>query len=286
MSHAGDRQRTRFIVRAAHHVTAAALMTACGTQGTTAPTVIGQGNAARLHPLAFTADINTRTRTISITPPTMSVAGGPTLAIDGTDGPALSLLAGDAVRLLVSNYQASAIGAYTPNRIRVSFDVVIANRLPSVGLVTPTWPTPPAAGVILFPIDYTATLAPGAVIGGNGSTLVVEQPRFGAVTPSADFNGTGATGSGSPYNFFNDSDCSAATSNDCFRWKAYDTRIAPLAESSHRTIGFDIDPSVAQFRARMIVAADLSASTEVVGPRVDRRGTASQPANQRIEATP
>lgn len=185
----------------------------------------------------------------------------------------LSLLAGDAIRLLVSNYQASAIGEFTPNRIRVRFDVVIANKLPSVGLVTPTWPTPSAAGVILFSIDHTVTLARGVVIGSDGSTLIIEQPRFGAVTPSADFNGTGAPGSGAPFNFFTNADCSAATSADCFRWKAYDAQIAPLAGSSRRTIGFDIDPSVAQFRARMIVAADLSSASEVVAQRVSGRVT-------------
>jgi hypothetical protein len=88
------------------------------------------------------------------------------------------------------------------------------------------------------------------------------------VSPSTDFDGTGAPGSGAPHNFFNDADCAAATATDCFRWKAFETGIAPGGSSSRRTVGFDIDPSVAQFRVRMIVAADLAPASTPSGARI------------------
>ncbi len=233
--------------------------TACGPDRSTAPALADQGANEQLRALAFTVDVNARKRTISIAPPT-ALAANPSLFQLATDRPNLSLLAGDVVRMLASNVRTSAAGAFAPGRIRVTFDVAIENKLPGIRLVTPTWPVAPASGVILFPIDYVVTLAPGGVSGSGGNSVTVEQPRFGAVTPSTDFDGTGAPGSGAPYNFFTESPCAQTASKDCFRWKAYDPSIAPRSVSSRRTIGFDIDPSVAQFRARMIVAADLAPS--------------------------
>ncbi len=239
---------------------------ACATEkGVTPPSLPGDAPTTQFRPLAFTADVNTSTGKISITAPTAATANAPTLSTGGAESPNLSLLGGEAVRLIPSNYQASAVGAFAPGKIRVTFDVVIENKLPGVKFITPTWPVSPAAGVILFPLDYVVTTTPGGVTGGDGNEVIVEQPRFGAVAPSIDWSGTGAAGSGAPYSFFNDTDCSLATSNDCFRWEAYDLEIQPLTTSSVRTIGFDIDATVGQFRARMIVAADLAAAG-VVAP--------------------
>ena len=240
----------------------------CAADRPTAAVAVEQGTAAQLRPMAFTFEVNARNRTISIAPPVASTADPSAISAAKPAAPNLSLLAGDVVQMLASNVRTSAVGAFTPNRIRVTFDVSIENRLPGIRLVTPTWPVAPATGVILFPIEFVVTLAPGGVSGSGGNTLLVEQPRFGTVTPSADFDGTGTPGSGAPYNFFNDADCSQGTSNDCFRWKAYEPSIAPQSVSAKRTIGFDIDPSVAQFRARMIVAADLAPA-----PVVARVGT-------------
>jgi len=229
-----------------------------------APVLPGDAPQAQFRPLAFTADINTKTGKISITAPTASTnLNGPTLSIGGAESPNLSLLGGDAVRLIPSNYAASAVGAFAPGKIRVTFDVIIENKLPGVRFITPTWPVAPAAGVILFPLDYVVTTTPGGVTGGDGNEVIVEQPRFGVVDPSIDWSGTGAPGSGAPFSFFNDTDCSLATSNDCFRWEAFDAEILPLTTSSVRTIGFDIDATVGQFRTRMIVAADLAAAGAV-----------------------
>ncbi|HYW51972.1 MAG TPA: carboxypeptidase regulatory-like domain-containing protein, partial [Gemmatimonadaceae bacterium] len=249
---------------------------ACASDNSVAaPVVPGEAPAAQFRPLAFTADVNTTTGKISITAPTATTANAPTLSTSGEEAPNLSLLGGEAVRLIPSNYQASAVGAFAPGKIRVTFDVLIENKLPGVRFITPTWPVSPAAGVILFPLDYVVTTTPGGVTGTDGNVVIVEQPRFGAVEPSIDWSGSGAPGSGAPYSFFNDADCSLASSNDCFRWEAFDAEIQPLTTSSVRTIGFDIDATVGQFRARMIVAADLAPAGAVTPGSVS--GVVSSP---------
>lgn len=245
-----------------------ALVGACASERASAPDLIGAPPASPLRALAFTADVNTRTGAITITAPGASTANVPTLSRDGIERPGLSLLGGDAVRLVASNYRSSAVGEFEPNKIRVTFDVAIENKLSGVRMVTPTWPVPSATGVILVPIDNTVTATPGGVTGNDGSTPLIELPRTGTVAPSIDFNGTGAVGSGAPYDFFNDAACAALASSDCFRWEAYDAQIEQFATSSTRTVGYDIDASVGQFLARLIVAADLAPTGQTpVNPR-------------------
>jgi hypothetical protein len=254
----------------------ALLTTACATEkAATAPVVPGNSPVAQFKPLAFTADIDLRTGKVNIAAPTSSTKNGPTLSVGGVESPNLSLLGGEAVRLVPSNYTASAVGAFTPNKIRVTFDVTIENKLPGVKFITPTWPTPPASGVILFPLDYTVTTTPGGVTGGDGNVVIVEQPSYGGVEPSIDWNGTRAAGSGAPFNFFNDAVCTAGPTSDCFRWEAFDLEILPLTGSTKQTVGFDIDASVAQFRTRMIVAADLAAAAAVAPGTIS--GTVTSP---------
>ena len=237
---------------------------ACASEkAISAPTLPGNGPSAQFRPLAFTADVDVRTGKVVIAAPTGATRNGPTLSLDGSETPNLSLLGGEAVRLVPSSYTASAVGAFTPNKIRVTFDVSIENKLPGVKFITPTWPVPPSTGVILFPLDFTVTTTPGGTTGGNENIIEVNQPSYGTIVPSIDWNGTRTAGSGAPYNFFNDADCSAAASNDCFRWEAFDLEILPLTGSTKQTVGFDIDASVAQFRTRMIVAADLAPAAAV-----------------------
>ena len=252
----------RFTRRVATALTAfaAVFSVACAGEKPVAPVLPGNGPVSTFRPLAFVADVNTRTGSIRIAAPAAATANAPTLSIGGIEAPALSLLGGEAVRLIPSNYAASAVGAFEPNKVRVTFDVIVENKLPGISFITPTWPISPAAGVVLFPLDYVVTTTPGGVTGGDGNEVIVEQPSYGGVLPSVDWNGTGAAGSGAPYNFFNDVNCGLATSNDCFRWEAYDATILPLSTSSVRRVGFDIDASVGQFRVRMIAAADLAAA--------------------------
>ncbi len=252
--------------------------TACASEkAVTTPNLPGNAPVSQFKPLAFTADIDLRTGKVVIAAPASGAnKDAPTLSVGGSESPNLSLLGGEAVRLVPSNYTASAVGAFTPNKIRVTFDVSIENKLPGVKFITPTWPVPPASGVILFPLDYTVTTTPGGVTGGDGNVVIVEQPSYGGIEPSIDWNGTRTAGSGAPFNFFNDAVCTAGVSSDCFRWEAFDLEILPLTGSARQTIGFDIDASVAQFRTRMIVAADLAPAAAVAPGTIS--GTVSSPA--------
>ncbi len=272
-------RRRRFTGRAATALAAlVALASAACSDSTTAvqPQLPGNGPVTAFRPLAFTADVNLRNGKVVITAPNASTADAPTLSLGGVEGPALSLLGGEAVRLIPSNFQASAVGAFTPGLVRVTFDVVIENKLPGIRFITPTWPTPPSAGVILFPLEQVVTTTPGGTTGGDGFDVIVELPSYGRVTPSIDWSGTGAAGSGAPFSFFNDADCGLSTSNDCFRWEAYDLEVLPLpATSSVRTIGFDLDPTVGQFRARMVVAADLAPAGTIAPATIS--GTVTSP---------
>jgi hypothetical protein len=327
-------------------------------------------NAPQLRKAAFVADINMRTGKINISEPTGARIDGPSLnVVGGNGGPDLSILAGDAVTMVATNFRASAVGAFVPGKVRVTFDLAVLNKLQGYALVTPTFPASPApdAGAIVFPFETNVTTtAGGASVGGDGTEVLIDLPSYGEVVASSDWNGDGTTGSGSPNNFFNDKNCLPAD-NDCFRWEAFGTGvplpgqtfplpaanitrsgtvatvlttaphglangdlvviagttnavsgtfpyngayqvtvvdathfsygpvspsvstpatgtavtwskatrgIASLATSSTRVVGFDVDPTVGQFRARMIVAADLMAGTPPIG---DLTGSVTSP---------
>jgi hypothetical protein len=220
---------------------------------------------------AFIFYVNTQTHQIAISAPSGMVAPNPQqVAAPGMPGmPNFSLIAGDGITLTASNYFASTVGQFTPGKIRVRFDLSITNKLSSVQLVTPTFPAPPpgVSGVLLFPFATHVTVTSGGVsVGGSGDTVFVELPNTGQVAPSVDWDGN-------PYNFFNDADCS--TGNDCYRYEAYSDPIAAGATTAARTIGFDIDPTVANFSAKIIVAADLQNSGPA--PTGTISGTVSSP---------
>lgn len=274
-----SRRRTRLL--ATTFIAATAITAACadGTKSPAGPNIPGGGPApTALKPLAFIADIDLRSRTVRITAPSSSTVDGVQLGLEGgPNGPNLSLLGGEAVRLIPSNFQASAVGAFIPGKVRVQFDIVIENKLPGINFITPTWPAPPSPGVILVPLEQVVTTTPGGVTGGDGNEVIVELPSYGLVAPSIDWSGTGTAGSGSPFSFFNDSDCGLATSNDCFRWEAYTSPVLSAPSTSEaRNIGFDIDPTVGQFRARMIVAADLAPAAPATPATI--QGSITSPA--------
>ena len=273
-----SRRTTRQLATSVLLFTAAAIAACSGNEKSpVGPQLPGGGAAASFKPLAFTADVNLRTGAVRISAPNTSTLDAPSLSLAGAGGPDLSLLGGEAVRLIPTNFQASAVGAFIPGKVRVTFDIVIENKLPGIKFITPTWPTPPSTGVILFPLEQVVTTTPGGVTGGDGNEVIVELPSYGQVVPSIDWSGNGAAGSGAPFSFFNDADCGLATSNDCFRWEAYDLEILPApATSSVRSVGFDLDPTVGQFRARMVVAADLAAAGVVAPGTIE--GTVQSPA--------
>lgn len=197
---------------------------------------------------AFLADVDVFLGRIRITSPEVLTTG---LSRDG-DGPAFSLIGGDAVLLTTSNFSASPVGAFQPGKVRVSFDLAITNRLDNVDLVGPTvFPAPPPGitGPLLVPYDIAiATTSGGVTTGGPGNDVIVVLPSLGLVAPSPEWDGT-------PWNFFNDATCPGG--DDCLTWEEFPA-IAPGGTTAVRRIGFDIDPTVGQFTARLIVAADLA----------------------------
>ena len=233
---------------------------------------------------AFIFHVNTTTGRVDISAPQSTLNGfasGP--ARSGLGGPSFSLIGGDAINLTASNFSASAVGQFSPGKVRVRFDLNVTNELSSVQLITPTFPPPPpgVSGILIFPFATHVTVTSGGVsVGGSGDSLIIELPNRGEVAPSTDWDGDGTAGSGAPFNFFNDTGCPAG-SNDCYRWEAFAQPLAAGATTAARTVGFDIDPTVANFSAKIIVAADLQnsgpAPTGTVAGRVSspQRGALS-----------
>ncbi len=237
---------------------ATAMVAACGGErSSTDPTLPSNPEPnPTLRRAAFVIDVNTKTGTMRVSEPTPQV-GGINGRLDGRGGPGLggpdfSILAGDVIELSTSNFAASTVGQFTPGKVRITFDVNVTNELSSVQLITPTFPTPPTgvSGIILFPFEVvTIVTTGGTTVGGDGSQVDVEQPSRGQVDASVDWDGA-------PHNFFNDVGC-AAGSNDCYRYQTFAQPLSGGATSEPQTIGFDLDPTVGNFRVRLIIAADL-----------------------------
>jgi hypothetical protein len=196
---------------------------------------------------AFLAEVNVRDGVVHILAPELQAG------LLRTDDPELSLVGGDAVTLVSSNFSASPVGAFTPGKIRVRFDLAVNNRLGQVSLAGPSaFPAPPpvTTGPLVFPYDIAVAATSGGSSSGNNDIIVV-LPSRGLVAPSTDWDGA-------PFNFFNDADCAAPTAvSDCFRWEEYPGPIVSGATTAGRQVGFDIDPTVGQFTARILVAADI-----------------------------
>ena len=272
----GGRLRTGLLAGVA---VAVATVACDGNRTVTQPNLPGNpGSNPQIRSAAFLMDVNTRTGEVKITAPTAGSVDGLNLS-DGLNfseaspdfpRPSFSILAGDVVELTASGFAASALGEFTPGKVRVTFDVNITNRLASVQLVTPTFPVPPAGtdGVVLFPYETVVTTTSGGVsVGGDGTDVIVELPNEGEVGSSIDWTGE-------PFNFFNDTGC-GPESNDCYRHEVFAQPLAPGATSEVRTVGFDIDPTVGNFRARLIVAADLQNAG--AAPTGTVSGTVSSP---------
>lgn len=229
---------------------------ACGTERPLAPSLVTDPAISAVQPLAFTASVDMRARSVRVVAPT---AGSLRASVGGRDdgAVALSLLGGDAVRILASDVRITPAAPGT-TRLRVRFDIVVESRLPGIRLVAPTWPTPPVARIVLFPLRVRAPGSAGTVTGGDGNVVTVTQPGFGQVFASDDFDGDGSPGSGAPWNFLTDAPCRDDVLTTCFRWKAVSTEIAPLGRSPRATIGFEMDATVQAFSAQLIVAADLA----------------------------
>lgn len=238
---------------------ALAMFGACAEQSTSAPVdpVLPAGPAipAQYRGAAFLMDVSATKKTVKVTSPSASINARLNPNILSGDAN-YSLLGGDAIELITSNFQAGAVGAVEPGKVLITFDLQILNKLDGYQLTTPTFPTPPSGvvGVQAFPFEISVTTTSGGV-GSNGNEIVVQSPRFGAVVPSNDW-GHLPIGDGNFHNFFNDAGCTA-TANDCFRYEPF-APIGPVQTSAAQKVGFLIDPTVGDFRAKIIVAADLA----------------------------
>ncbi|MEZ4424691.1 MAG: PKD domain-containing protein [Gemmatimonadota bacterium] len=231
---------------------------------------------------AWIADINKIEGTVKITPPARGY--DPQIIADffglAPDHPEFSILAGDVVDVLAdpASLNFSPVGQFSPGLIRVTFDVAIRNKLSAVDLIQPTFPTPPpsTSGALLFPFETIVTTTTGGVTGGqgDGTGVIVELPNQGNVAPSVDFDGA-------PFNFFNDSAC-GPTDNDCYRYEEFGVPVVGGSTTAFQTIGFDAEATVSQFRARMIVAADLLDSTPNALPVASAGGPYTGDAGQPI----
>ena len=127
-------------------------------------------------------------------------------------------------------------------RVRLRFDLALTNNLRGADLVPATFPDPPVGQVVAFPFSTE----PSSWWGSR-------------VKATSDWNGTGQAGSGQPWNFFNnDRRCiTSSPPSDCYRWEAYGEVLPAGATTPPRQVGFDLDPSVRQFRVYIVVAADI-----------------------------
>lgn len=207
---------------------------------------------------AWAVDVDRATGTVEVTSPNRGFAEANLRTLAdyfglGPDAPDLSILAGDVVDIIVdpASLVFLPVGAFTPGLVRVQFDVAIRNKLSALSVVTPTFPTPPplTQGLLLLPIETVVTETPGSVT-GSGANLVVELPNTGSVAPSVDFDQP-------PFNFFNDRAC-GPQDNDCYRYETFPSPLLGGALSTFRTIGFDVEPTVSTFRARLLLAGDVT----------------------------
>lgn len=199
---------------------------------------------------AFTLSVNAIQKRVSVSAPTATLtqrvtAGARALA----GGVQPSLLGGDVIDLVVTNYTAGLVGEEQPGKIAVRFDLQVINRLDGYQLTTPTFPSPPSGvdGMLAFPIEVSVLTSSGGVTSA-GNEVTVTSPRFGKVVHSRDWDGE-------LHNFFNDTGC-PSTATDCYRYEPFGS-VPPLGSSPARRVGFLIDPEVGDFRVKVIVAADL-----------------------------
>lgn len=202
---------------------------------------------------AFTLTVSATRQRVTVSAPAASLASAvsdPSARLGADVQP--SLLGGDAIDLIVTNYRSGAVGAVVPGKIEVLFDLQVVNRLASHRLTTPTFPTPPSGvtGLLAFPIEISALITTGGVT-SIGNQLQVTSPRFGQVIHSDDW-------SGDLHNFFNDTGC-PLTATDCFRYEPFGD-IDPLVSSAPQRVGFLIDPEVGDFQVKVIIGADLVAA--------------------------
>ena len=220
-----------------------ALDAAPPTAGTTELAAPPPGRAGYL------LEVDTRRRTARVeTPrPSASAAGGPSF----------SILEGEAIGLEVRNYSVSDIGAFSPGKVRVRFDVSVTNRLAGVALEPPLTAEGGAVvpSLMFFPLMQSAAMTTGTTAVSADGAIVVDRASHPLVEPSVDWDGDGTLARWQGFDFAGDSGCTAPAPG-CSRWEALPP-LGPGETSPARTVGFDIDPTVSGFRAWLLLVANL-----------------------------
>ena len=239
---------------------------------------------------AFVFDVNLVKKTVTVSPPVTGLSGnlGTAEKPQGKLASRLSagLQGGDVIDITASNFNAGLPGVNAPpGKLRVTFDITLTNKLSGVQLVRPggnstiPFPTPPsltAQDIYAFPYANNVTTTSGGA-SGNQNEVIIVLPNRGAVETSDDWNGDGTAAlPGTPWNWFNDTDCTLATANDCFRYEAFGAPLGPLASSSTQTVGYIIDATVSNFRSLILTAADLQNSGPAVTATVQARVSSPQ----------
>ena len=217
--------------------------------------------------VGYLLEVDTRRRAVRVAAPSE-----PQRAQQGS-GPSFSILDGEAIGLTVDNYAVSEVGQYSPGKVRVRFDIAVANQLPGLALVPPALGAAgaPRSSLMLFPLLQNAKLTSGATAINEDGSILVNRRSETVVEPSADWDGDGSQSQWRGFDFSGDSSCVARTPS-CTPWEAVPA-LLPGESSPVRTVGFDLDPTVSEFRAWLLLAADLRSDTTSVPPPPDPSGT-------------
>lgn len=200
---------------------------------------------AYLRPQAFSIEADLSDGTLTVSPPQGAAPAGQ----PGPNEPPLEVVLGDAVDVSAGALYWTAVGAFTPGRRRIALDLAITNRLPDAPLVSPLSPTPPAEGVVVFPLDYIVlSRFSGNWSGDNAGSVTPTAP----VAASPDWDGDGAAMSGAPFDFPSGTPCQG-TVDRCRRWEQFVAPLPAQSSSGTRRVGFDVESSVRRFRVRVLV---------------------------------
>jgi hypothetical protein len=106
------------------------------------PTDLALGSAAQGR-AGYLLEVDMRRRAVRVAAPIESQRAQSGL------GPSFSILDGQSIGLTVDNYEVSELGQYSPGKVRVRFDVSVANRLPGLTLA-PAALGEPRTSLMLF----------------------------------------------------------------------------------------------------------------------------------------
>lgn len=191
------------------------------------------GDHPELTAVALRLQVDVEHGTVRVLPP------GSTGGANRGEGPSFALLGSNEVGVTTGNLVRSAP---VNNKVTVTFDAALTNRLTSASLIPSTFPgSTTSSGLLLFPFKVTQAA------GGSASQVMA----------SNDWNGDGTPGSGAPRNFFNDFGCTAGGLSDCYRWEQYPAPLGPGETTAAQKVGFTLPRNITSFTVLLVLAADI-----------------------------